>query len=101
MALRSGCVCALTGINHTLFTPHDLPMFFVVTDFISKGEGGQIKQVPPSSPCLHIVLDNSNASETSQHLLSEISFIFEVEDSRETVEEETLLLNLKLVDAGE
>lgn len=76
-------MCALTGINHTLFTSDDLPVFFVVTDFISKGEGGQIKQTPSSSPCLHLVLDNSNASEMSQHLLSEISFIFEVEDSTE------------------
>lgn len=82
MALRSGCVCALTGINHTPFTSHDLPVFFIETYFISKGEGGQIKQTPSSSPCLHIVLDNSNASEMSQHLLSEISFIFEVEERR-------------------
>lgn len=83
MALRRGRMCAVTGINPTPFTSHDLPVFFVVTDFISKGEGGQIKQTPSSSPCLHLVLDNSNALEMSQYLLSEISFIFVVEDSGE------------------
>lgn len=94
----------VTGVNHTPFTDEHLPtLFFVVTDFISKGEGGEIKQTLSSSPCLHLVLLFDMIFQMSQKHHVQISApFFEAENSRRTWWRRNLCwINLNLADSGE
>lgn len=84
----------VTGVNHTPFTDEHLPtLFFVVTDFISKGEGGEIKQTLSSSPCLHLVLlfDMIFQMPQKHHVQISASSLRQKIPDGDILEEETLL----------